>query len=215
MTTRRKDLTATAGPLLFDLPLEEPAHTDEVSPQVVAVAARIAEAGVGPTAEQIELTEEYVEAEEPLLEQDDKEETPAPSRGPVIAGIGPRLLSGLADLFVHAGVLAAAALGLYAMAATPRLHHWPAFLVLMVTFSFFYTVVSLAFWGQTAGMAWCDLFSRDRLTRPLTFRQAALRWLGGLLSMLLAGVPVLLAYRGTSLTDLMSASVTYQQPIAD
>ena len=192
MTTRRKDLTSTAGPLLFDLPLEEPLVPAEESPP-----------------------EELVEPADPPTGQDEDQEALALAREPVLAGIGPRLLGGMADLLVHAGVMAAVALGLYAMAATPRLDHWPALGVLLLTFSFLYTVVSLAFWGQTAGMAWCELFSRDRLSRPLTFRQACLRWLGGLVSVLLAGLPVLLAYRGTSLADLMSASVTLQQPVVE
>ena len=70
-------------------------------------------------------------------------------------------------------------------------------------------MVSLAFWGQTAGMAWRGLQTRDRLQRPLTFRQAALRWAGGLLTFATAGLPLLLTLGGASLADWLSRSVTY------
>jgi len=90
-----------------------------------------------------------------------------------------------------------------------RLGHWPAFAVFLAAFSFLSSVVSLAFWGQTAGMAWRGLQTRDRLQRPLTFRQAALRWAGGLLTFATAGLPLLLTLGGASLSDWMSRSVTY------
>jgi hypothetical protein len=129
--------------------------------------------------------------------------------GPVISGVGARLLAGCADALLHVGVLASLYLGLIAIGIEPRLEHWPAFAVFLAAFSFLSSVVSLAFWGQTAGMAWRGLQTRDRLQRPLTFRQAALRWAGGLLTFATAGLPLLLAWGGASLTDWMSRSLTY------
>jgi uncharacterized RDD family membrane protein YckC len=129
--------------------------------------------------------------------------------GPVIAGVGPRLLAGCADALLHLGVLASLYLGLIALDVEPHLGHWPALIVFLASFSFLSSVVSLAFWGQTAGMAWRGLQTRDRLQRPLTFRQAALRWAGGLLTFASAGLPLLLTLGGASLSDWMSRSVTY------
>ncbi|MEE2776232.1 MAG: RDD family protein [Acidobacteriota bacterium] len=218
MTTRRQDLATTSGPTLFDLPLDcESGSADEpasaVSPEVVAVAAHLAETEPPPEAEQIELEDPFA----PPAEDSDvaAHDTRLGALSPVVAGVAPRLISGCADLLIHGSVLAATTLGLYAIAATPRLDQWPALAVLLLAFSFFYTVVSLAFWGQTAGIAWCELSSRDRLSRPLSFRQATLRWCGGLASLALGGVPVLLAIRGTSLTDFLSGSVTLVEPTAD
>ena len=216
MTTRRRDLTAVSGPTLFDFPMDEGSDRAEVTPEVVAVAARIAEESTPPAAEAPVQPGDLFAFEDDVEAFDDVDVLEMPiSTEPSVAGIAPRLLSGGADLLIHCGVLAATTLGLYAMAATPRIDQWPALAVLLVAFSFFYTVVSLAFWGQTAGMAWCELHTHDRLERPLSFRQAVLRWAGGLLSLALAGLPVLLAFRGTSLTDLLSASVTVVQPLAD
>ena len=145
----------------------------------------------------------------PGLETVPEPEAPA---GPVIAGLSSRFVAGCADALVHVGVLAGVYLGLVALDVEPRTGHWPAFVTLLASFSFLSSVVSLAFWGQTAGMAWQGLQSRDRLQRPLTFRQAMLRWVGGLVTFAAAGVPLLLALRGTSLSDWLSRSVTYQAP---
>ena len=210
MTTKREDLTSTGGPLLFDLPL------DEAEPDTAAAAPEPVGAGAEPMPKrQMSMLESPAPAPPAPAPDPGSLDEESSYREPEIAGVVPRLISGGADLLVHAGVLAATVLGLFVMSATPRIDHWPAFLILLLAFSFFYTVISLAFWGQTAGMAWCELTSRDSLSRPLSFRQAGLRWLGGLLTTALAGLPVLLAYRGTSLTDLVSASITLQEPAAD
>ncbi len=80
----------------------------------------------------------------------------------------------------------------------------------MLAFSFLYTVVSLAFWGQTAGMAWFGLTARESPQFPLSFTQACIRWLGGLLTLSLAGLPLLLALGGRSLSDRLSRSKTFR-----
>jgi hypothetical protein len=128
---------------------------------------------------------------------------------PVIAGVFTRFLGGCADAVLHLGVLGGAYLGVVALDVEPRLDDWPAFALLLISFSFLSSVVSLAFWGQTAGMAWRGLQTRDRLQRPLTFRQAALRWLGGLLTFATAGLLLLFTLGGASFADWMSRSVTY------
>lgn len=58
-------------------------------------------------------------------------------------------------------------------------------------------------------MAWAGLVARNRDGEPLTFDQTARRWLGGLLTLALAGLPLLFAGAGRSLTDLVSGSATY------
>lgn len=214
MTTRRRDLTAQGAPLLFDLPLDDEQEPGEVLPDRRTAAVHIA-------------TTVQAEQEDLFASDEPSGETAAPAYGeprstpaePELeegpATVSSRLLAGAADLLIHGGVLAGVSLGLYSMSIEPRPWQWPGFLVLLLAFSFVYTVVSLSFWGQTAGMAWREMISRDRLARPLSFRQATLRWLGGLLTLGLCGLPALLAYRGSSLTDLLSSSVTLEQIVVD
>ncbi|HVR29787.1 MAG TPA: RDD family protein [Thermoanaerobaculia bacterium] len=203
----RRRRSADLEPLLFDLPLVPP----ERGP------ARGAAPSAEPTQPQL-----FANAEPDPGDRDEiagsapsdleaVPETDAPA-GPVIAPLPSRLLAGCADTLVHLGVLAGVYLGLVALGVEPRIGHWPALATLLVTFSFLSSVVSLAFWGQTAGMAWRGLQSRDRLQRPLTFRQATLRWAGGLVTFAAAGLPLLLALGGASLADWLSRSVTYQVP---
>jgi hypothetical protein len=148
------------------------------------------------------------EEREARADLDDAAAADQPS-GPVVAGVTTRFLAGCADAVLHLGVLGGAYLGVIALDVEPGPQDWPAFATLLVAFSFLSSVVSLAFWGQTAGMAWRGLQTRDRLQRPLTFRQAALRWTGGLLTFVTAGLPLLLTLGGGSLADWLSRSVTY------
>ena len=96
------------------------------------------------------------------------------------------------------------------MGVEPRLAQWPALSAFLLAFSFLYTVVSLAFWGQTAGMAWFGLAARESPQFPLSFRQACLRWLAGWLTAGLLGLPLLFLFGGSSLNDHMSHSRTYR-----
>ena len=189
--SRRRD-RAPEEPLLFDLPLRPPS-VDPPSPT---------EQKVGTRPPEPDSAEAFVD--ESLAEP--------PSRGvePTLAPLGRRALSGGADILVHAGALASVALGLYALGIEPRLSHWPALALFILTFSFLYTVVSLAFWGQTAGMAWFGLAARESPLFPPSFVQASKRWAGGLLTLALAGLPILLALRGASLSDLLSGTRTYE-----
>jgi len=140
----------------------------------------------------------------------DIDESRTGAAGPATAGLLARVLSGGADILAHAGALAGLVLGLYALGVEPRLAHAGSLAAFLLSFSFLYTVVSLAFWGQTAGMAWFGLAARESPQFPLSFAQASLRWLGGLVTLSLAGLPVLLALMGASLTDRISRSTTYQ-----
>ncbi len=189
--SRRRD-RAPKEPVLFDLPLTPP-PADPPSPT---------EQEVGTPALETDSAEAF--ADEPLAEPS--------SQGvePTLAPLGRRALSGGADILLHAGALASLALGLYAMGIEPRLSHWPALALFILAFSFLYTVVSLAFWGQTAGMAWFGLAARESPQFPPSFVQASKRWAGGLLTLALAGLPILLALRGASLSDLLSGTRTYK-----
>jgi hypothetical protein len=220
MTQRRRRQVVEEEPLLFDLPLAAPAPAD-----------RRARQSPRPAPVQVDLfsteVEEEIDADDSdaVVEEDEEAAVAAASAavaaeldeeaaheipsGPIVAGVTTRFLAGCADAVLHLGVLGAAYLGVLALDVEPGPNDWPAFALLLVAFSFLSSVVSLAFWGQTAGMAWRRLQTRDRLQRPLTFRQAALRWVGGLVTFATAGLPLLFALGGASLGDWLSRSVTY------
>lgn len=125
------------------------------------------------------------------------------------APIVERLLAGLADGVVHIAVLASSLVAESLLGLQPEPRQWPGFAAFLVCFSFLYTTIPLAFWGQTPGMAWRGLRARDREDRSLAFGQTALRWLGALVTTALAGLPTLLAVAGgRSLADRLSGSVT-------
>lgn len=121
-----------------------------------------------------------------------------------------RFLGALADLTLHLAVLGVAIVATQLMGVTIRWSDWPAFLGLGLAFSFLYTVVPLAFWGRTPGMVWVGHTSRSLSDEPLSFGQTVLRWIGALLTLALAGLPLLLALGGRSLSDRLSDSRTVQ-----
>jgi uncharacterized RDD family membrane protein YckC len=97
---------------------------------------------------------------------------------------------------------------LLAQGLRPELSDWPAGVLFLLTFSFLYSVLPLAFWGRTPGMTLAGLRTSSGDGRPLSFRQAVLNWLGSVLTVALAGLPLLLALGGRSLSDLISGAVT-------
>jgi uncharacterized RDD family membrane protein YckC len=125
-------------------------------------------------------------------------------------GVGRRAASGLADLLVHLAVGIVALAGCRYLGVTPDVRDWPALTVFLLSFSFLYTVVPLAFWGHTLGMTWAGLTSQSNDGEPLSFDQTARRWLGMLLTLAALGLPLLLALTGRSLVDRMSDSSTLQ-----
>lgn len=186
-------------PMLFDLPLsrDEP---DEPEEPILRERKRPAREPrrTGP-----------VPVPPPAVED---EEPPATARSG-LAGRGRRIASGLADLVVHAAVAVLALLGCRGLGVEPQLSEAPAFVLFLAAFSFLYTVLPLAFWGHTPGMAWAGITSRNRDGEPLTFDQTVRRWLGAILTLALAGLPILLSIRGRSLPDWISGSATY--PMAE
>ena len=135
-------------------------------------------------------------------------------RAPVavpVAGPAPfsaRLFAGLVDLGAHVAAAALALLGTRLLGVQPLPGQLPAFGVLLLVFSLFYTVVPLAFWGKTPGMAAVGLACQPGDDLPLTFAEALRRWLGDLVTVLALGLPGLLALgeRRRSLADRWSAS---------
>ena len=144
----------------------------------------------------------------PPAPEDAEQDEPAASRGE-FAGPGRRLAAGLADLVVHAAFGVVALFGCRGLGVRPELPEAPALGVFLLSFSFLYIVLPLAFWGHTPGMTWAGITSRNRDGEPLTFDQTARRWLGAILTLVLAGLPLLLAFGGRSLNDWISGSATY------
>jgi uncharacterized RDD family membrane protein YckC len=217
---RRPDEDTNDEPLLFDLPLSTPERagsgetaaerrrTPERAPRPprqdrapappppeLPLASAEEARRPGPTA---------VPAPEP---PDLEEEASAPGSG--YAGLGSRLAAGAADLLVHAALGVVTLAGLRMMGIRPAVADWPALLTFLLAFSFLYMVVPLAFWGHTLGMTWANIVSRNPDGEPLTFDQTARRWLGGVLTALALGLPLLLVGRGRSLSDRLSGSGTY------
>lgn len=129
-------------------------------------------------------------------------------RGPVPAPFSARLLAALADLGVHLAVAGAGWLGTILLGARLGAADLPAVALFLLAFSFLYAVVSLAFWGRTPGMAAAGVVARGAGDQPLTFGQTGLRWLAGVLTAALAGLPLLVALTGRSLGDRLSGSTT-------
>lgn len=127
--------------------------------------------------------------------------------GPARVTLASRFLAGLADLAIHAGVAVLLLLGARLLGVAAGYEDWPAVVLFLLVFSFLYSVLPLAFWGQTPGMAWAGLVARAPGGVGLTFGQTARRWLGSLITVALLGLPTLLAaLGGRSLADAMSGS---------
>lgn len=191
---RRQDQEPADEPLLFDLPLEPERVERKRAPRSQPAPAPAPD----------------LSFDEPDLASilDDTDSGIQTDSDPGRAGVGSRLAAGAADLLVHAAVGVGVLLGTRSMGIKPVLADWPALALFLLSFSFLYTVVPLAFWGHTPGMAFAGLDARSRDGEPLAFDQTARRWLGGVLTSLLLGLPLLLALGGRSLGDLLSSSET-------
>jgi uncharacterized RDD family membrane protein YckC len=201
---RRQEQEPTDEPLLFDLPLEierdrpamtSPGSTERKRAPRPPVQSALPEPDLGAILDE---TGPGIRARTEPAEENDTDR----------AGIGSRLTAGAADLLVHAAVGVGVFLGCRYLGVRPVLSDWPAFALFLLSFSFLYTVVPLAFWGHTPGMAWRGLDARSRDGEPLAFDQTARRWLGGIVTSLLLGLPLVLVLGGRSLSDLLSGSET-------
>jgi len=194
-------------PLLFDLPLDISAERSRPSaPERKRPAAQ--SPPVRPVAAVPEPDDFLDDVEEDDENDEDSPEIERVAKTPS-TGAGSRLAAGAADLLVHAAIAVLALVGTRMLGVRPVLADWPALGIFLLAFSFLYMVVPLAFWGHTLGMAWAGLVARNQDGEPLTFDQTARRWLGGLLTLGLAGLPLLLTGARRSLTDRLSGSTTY------
>lgn len=192
---------------LFDLPLRESPAEPRPRPSAAAKA--------GPAPEKARAPERRPAAAVSLDDQlhlSELDEIAAAEPGVAAkATIGDRFFAGLADLLLHGLVVGLASLAVLLIGHPVGWRELPPFVVFGLLFSFLYSVFSLAFWGQTPGMAWAGHLARSVTGEPLTFGQTMLRWLGGLLTLALAGLPLLLALAGgRSLSDRISDSKTLQ-----
>jgi len=191
-------------PLLFDLPLTGP-QEDLAEPAPDLKRPRRGTRGAAapaPSAPPLAARPMPVPAPPPEPRENPRSASEFASRGS-------RFAAGLADLVVHSAIGVAALLGIRWLGVRPEVSDTPALAVFLLSFSFLYTVLPLAFWGYTLGMAWSGTMARNRNGESLSFDQTARRWLGGLLTVLTLGLPLLVSGSRRSLTDLISGSVTY------
>lgn len=188
--------------LLFDLPLDRKPATPEPAPveeEVEQPALPLAASEPAPAADDV--------PREPATRQANRAQ-PARATEPDAATLRLRAAAGLTDLGVCIAIVVVLLVALLAQGLRPELSDWPAGALFLLTFSFLYSVLPLAFWGRTPGMTLAGLRTSSADGRPLSFRQAVLNWLGSVLTVALAGLPLLLALGGRSLSDLISGAVT-------
>jgi len=214
-------------PGLFDLPLTRPAPPPSEDEEMPAPApARRARRPAAARPESLPLFgEDEDEAEEERLDSaaamDSASEGMLPRPRPVpevaappTAGLLPRLRAAVGDLAILGAVGVLAAAGAGRLGAPLGAGSLPGLLLFLLAWSFLYFVVSLAFWGQTPGMAWAGLVAHTGVAEPLSFGQTARRWAATWLTWALAGLPGLLALSGGSLADRLSGSRTYELELA-
>lgn len=206
-------------PFLFDLPLvredEEDDAAEEPAPPAPGAPARATAAPLAPADDPAGWDVVGMEIDEPAAAEVEIDAPPAAAAvAPAPAGLAPRLLAAVVDGAALAAVAALAVVGAVLLGLRPGTASLPGLAALLVVFSFAWSVVPLAFWGATPGMAAARLVARDRDGGPLTFGQTALRWTAGLLTLLTAGLPMLLALGflgGRSPADRLSGSLTWRR----
>ncbi|MBZ0110985.1 MAG: RDD family protein [Thermoanaerobaculia bacterium] len=133
--------------------------------------------------------------------------------------VGPFRASGVSLLYaacvdgtVNLAVLLVAVVGLRLLQVPVGLGALPGLALMILVFSFFYFVIPLAFWGNTLGMRLAGLISRGDEGQALSLGQAFSRWLGALITVACATLPLLLLVTERSLADRLSASTTWERP---
>lgn len=205
-------------PTLFDLPLTDPGEPEpEAEPlrEEAPAEPEEGEAGGGAADERAGGPEDPEDeraavgagpASERPRRREPSEPLPTGERPPPLSL---RFLAGLADLAVHLALAVALLFGARLLGVSAGFSDWLPVALFLLVFSFLYTVVPLAFWGRTPGMAWAGVEARAGDGGSLTLGQTVRRWLGGLLTVALLGLPTLLAAGGGgSLADRLSDSAT-------
>lgn len=222
-------------PGLFDLPLRPEEEEEEAAEPPVATPRRARskdlplfpeadEAAEDETASEappetprprpVAAPEPRTEASRETAEPPAAEEPEPPQEATLRrATPGRRWLGGGLDVLTLLGVGIVLTLGTLALGGGMGWADMLPVALFLLLFSFVYTVIPLAFWGQTPGMIRAGLVARSGESDPLTFGQTALRWVGGLVTVATLGLPTLLVlFGGRSLTDRLSGSDTYQKP---
>lgn len=208
---RRTDKTKEPDePLLFDLPLAGPGLGEEEEPLLDQPRRRGARTSA-PSAPELPQALPRKAARPVPVPAPEILDDSEPVSTSEFAERSHRFAAGGADLLVHTAILVLALLGVRGMGVRPSLEAWPAFTLLLLSFSFLYTVLPLAFWGHTLGMAWRGITSRNRDGEPLTFDQTVRRWLGGIVTVATLGLPLLVTGDRRSLTDVISGSASYPE----
>lgn len=146
--------------------------------------------------------------ESPEAAREESPEPPEEDRTDRTVSAGDRFVAGMLDLGLHLAV-AVVLLGILRLLGVPVDGRALAALgIVILAFSFFYTVIPLAFWRATPGMTLRELASRAEGGQPLTFGQATRRWLAGVATVVAAGIPALVVLTGRSLADRWSGSST-------
>lgn len=209
-------------PLLFDLPMDA---GETQRPSTAQEAAQSPESTKKSSEETLTATQSKEGETEslPLFaaagdspDLEDRETASAqvgavPPSPPLPAPLGKRFLAGAIDLAVWLATLLFLALGASFLGVGLSVRDWPAAVLFVAAFSFLYTVIPLAFWGKTPGMAWARIVAHAGKGEPLTFGQTGIRWLATLVTLAFLGLPSLLAlFPGGSLVDRWSHSHTDQ-----
>lgn len=198
-------------------PLEEPGLFDELDlPLRRDVSQESIPAAPGRAREVNPPTESRTEHPEPQplplfseeAEKEPVEEVTRPAWRPIVP-FSAYLTAGLIDLSAVLGVMLMTWAGLWFLGIELDVVGRLFVLFFLVPFSFLYQTFPLAFWGCTPGMARAGTVARSRDGQTLSFSQAALRWMASLLTVALAGLPLILtATKGQSLADYLSGSQT-------
>ncbi|MGD2114193.1 MAG: RDD family protein [Acidobacteriota bacterium] len=199
-------------PTLFDLPLDGPAEPEHPEPEPPEPDRGPPEPDRGtepvPEAESTPFRGDAPVEPAPFEERPEPERVPG-RRVPATPPLSVRLLAGLADLAIHLALGVALLFGARLLGVPAGLGDWPPIALFLLVFSFLYSVLPLAFWGQTPGMAWAGVETRAADGGTLTLGQTVRRWLGGMLTVALLGLPLLLAAGdGRSFADRLSDSRT-------
>ena len=187
-------------PLLFDLPpAEEPKAVRRDSPvrRDPAVASTPRE---GRGAKVVSL---FRDGSSPTLPARDAAAVVSADSGRA-RRLGAALVSGL----VQAAGLGVTAWWAWRMLPRGSEVAWLPLGLFCLLWSCAFTTIPLAFFRRTAGMALLGLQASSLDRSPLSFGQAFRRWIGGLLTVSLAGLPGLWAATGRSFTDRVSGSRT-------
>ena len=191
---KRRSARALDEPTLFDLPLYHPEEEE-------------------PSSNETESKELPVQRRE--ISSDQFPEKRPEAMGSILSEpVGrvalpvQRWVSGLVDTAVLGAVLLVVGGGARGLGVAMGFGDLPAILVFLLLFSVFYTVISLAFWGHTPGMATQALRARSLDDEPVSFGQALRRWLGAVVVALFCGLPLWLQKDGRSLSDRVSFTRT-------